>query len=140
METSGAAYLTTLGPDGYPRTRAMLNLRTRRQYPHLHALFEQHRDDLLVYCSTNTSSAKLRQIRADPKASVYYCNPDRFEGVMVAGDLEIMDDSALRHALWTEGWERYYPGGPDDPDHTVLRLKPKFVEGWWSARRFAFGL
>ena len=25
------------------------------------------------------------------------------------------DDSALRHAIWNEGWERYYPGGPDDP-------------------------
>jgi general stress protein 26 len=48
---------------------------------------------------------------------------------MFAGDLEIVDDSGLRHAVWNEGWEKYYPQGPDDPDHTVLRMYPKYGGG-----------
>jgi len=58
--------------------------------------------------------------------------------VMLAGTLAIVDDSALRHALWSEGWERYYPQGPDDPDHSVLAMMPSFLEGWINATRFAF--
>ena len=52
----------------------------------------------------------------------------------------ISNDSTLRHALWNEGWERYYPGGPDDPDHTVLCLRPKRAIGWYKAARFEFEL
>jgi general stress protein 26 len=138
MEASEAVYLTTHGPDGYPHTRAMLNLRNRQTYPDQVKLFEQHQDDLMVLISTNTSSSKLRQIQADSRACVYYCLPLQFHGLMLAGDIEIVDDSQFRHAIWNEGWERYYPGGPDDPDHTVLRLYPKYAEGWYQARRFNF--
>jgi pyridoxamine 5'-phosphate oxidase len=60
--------------------------------------------------------------------------------VMLAGDIEIVDDSEVRSALWNDGWERYYPQGPDDPDHTVLRLYPKLVQGWYQATRFEFTL
>ena len=140
METSPAAYLTTIGRDGYPHTRAMLNLRNRAQYPRLVQLYAGHETDLLTYFTTNTPSLKVAQTAANPKAAVYYCDPATFRGVMLGGDLEVIDDSALRHAVWTEGWERYYPGGPDDPDHTVLRLRPRFAEGWWSGERIEFRL
>ncbi len=140
MEASDAVYLTTYGLDGYPHTRAMLNLRNRETYPSQVKLFEQHQDDLMVLISTNTSSSKLRQIQADSRACLYYCLPLQFHGLMLVGDIEIVDDSQFKHAIWNEGWERYYPGGPDDPDHTVLRLYPKYAEGWYQARRFDFVL
>ncbi len=130
METSEAVYLTTIGEEGYPYTRAMLNLRNKRSYPNQAHLFAQHQDDLMIYFSTNTSSNKRRQIQSDSKVAVYYCNPEKFHGLMLSGDIEIVDDSKLRQALWNEGWERYYPSGPDDPDHTVLRLYPRFAQGW----------
>lgn len=132
------AYVTTMGADGYPHTRAMFNLRRREQFPNQAHLFADHQDDLEVIFSTNTSSTKVRQIKADPRVSIYYCNPGQFHGLMLNGDIEIVDDAALRHAIWNEGWERYYPGGPDDPDHTVLRLRPRHVEGWQRGTRFEF--
>lgn len=140
IETADATYLSTIGLDGFPHTRAMLNLRNRRQYPHQVDLFAAHREDLLLYFTTNTSSIKLEQIRVNPNACAYYCHPRLFQGVMLAGTLAIMEDSALRRALWSEGWERYYPQGPDDPDHSVLALTPSFLEGWINASRFAFSL
>jgi general stress protein 26 len=138
METADGVYLTTVSEDGYPRTRAMLNLRNRSQYPDQASLFAEHRGDLLVYFTTNTSSSKVSHIRANPKVCVYYCTPSQFKGLMLSGDIEIVDDPAIRGALWNDGWERYYPGGPDDPDHTVLRLFPRAAEGWWGSHRFAF--
>jgi general stress protein 26 len=140
MEAVPAVYVTTIGPGGYPYTRAMFNLRSKERFPAQAHLFAEHQDDLLVYFSTNTSSQKLTQIKADPRVSVYYCDPDQIHGLMLSGDIEIADDSALRHALWNEGWERYYPGGPDDPDHTVLCLRPKRAIGWYKGAHFDFEL
>jgi pyridoxamine 5'-phosphate oxidase len=118
----------------------MLNLRNRHQYPQQIAFFADHQEDLLLYFTTNTSSFKLAQIRLNPHACAYYCRPRLFQGVMLAGTLSIVDDSALRHSLWSEGWQRYYPQGPDDPDHSILRLQPSLVEGWIKATRFTFRL
>ena len=36
METSKAAYLTTIDAHGYPHTRAMFNLRNKELWPKLH--------------------------------------------------------------------------------------------------------
>jgi general stress protein 26 len=138
METAEAAYLTTVDEAGYPRTRAMLNLRNRRQWGALAPTFDGHREDFLVYFSTNTSSTKVRQIRANPHVSVYFCHPAQFHGLMLGGDIEIVTDPTLKHRLWQDGWEVYYPRGRDDPDYTILRLLPAFASGWTGEGPFAF--
>jgi general stress protein 26 len=140
MENSKAVYVTTIGVDGYPRTRAMFNLRNKQQFPNQADLFAKHDNDLMVLLSTNTSSKKLHQIKQNPKVTVYYCKPTAFHGLMLSGDVQVLDDSAIRHAVWNEGWERYYPSGPDDPDHTILCLYPKFGQGWYQSRRYEFEL
>jgi len=138
METAEAAYLTTVDETGYPRTRAMLNLRNRKQWGVLAPMFDGHHEDFLVYFSTNTSSSKVRQIRANPHVSVYFCHPGQFHGLMLGGDIEIVTDPALKHRLWQRGWEVYYPIGRDDPDYTILRLLPAFARGWTGEGPFAF--
>ena len=132
------AYVATVDPDGYPHTRAMFNLRNPSWFPRQVPLFAEHADDFLIYLTTNTSSWKNRQLADHPRASAYYCLPVEYEGLLLIGDLEVVDDTEIRHAVWNEGWERYYPGGPDDPDHTVLRMRPRKAEGWHQSRRFAF--
>lgn len=140
MEAAPAAYLSTVDTDGSPHTRAMLNLRNRQQYPSLIGLFAPHKDDFLVYFTTNTSSSKTEHIRANPAICVYYCNPAQFHGLMLGGVAEIVDDSRLKAAIWQEGWESFYPSGPDDPDHTVLRLAPRIAKGWHGEDRFGFSV
>ncbi len=140
METADVAYLSTIGADGYPHTRVVFNLRNREQFPGQAPLFAPHRDDLMIYVSTNTSSSKIHQIEGDPRVSVYYCNPKQFRGVMLAGDIEIVEDPEVKKALWNKGWERYYPAGSGDPDYTVLRLYPKRAAGWYESSRFEFTL
>jgi len=140
MQTAPAAYLTTIDGGGYPYTRAMFNLRNKDMFPLLADIFESHDRDLMVYFTTNTSSVKLSQLRVNPKVSVYYCNPLEFHGVMLSGDIQIVSDPHLKRTLWQPGWERYYPQGPDDPDHTVLRLLPRLARGWHASERFEFSL
>jgi general stress protein 26 len=138
MEVADRAYLTAVGADGYPVTRAMLNLRNSSLYPGLLDVFARHRDDFLVHFSTNTSSAKVREIPLNSRGCAYYCHPKRYRGVALVGDLEISRDATLRRALWQNEWIVYYPGGVDDPDYTVVTLRPRSVRGWSGAERFEF--
>jgi general stress protein 26 len=140
MSEADAVYLTTIDEQGFPQTRAMLNLRNKEYYPGLVAVFREHDKDYLLYFTTNTSSEKILQIKKNPAVCVYFCKPKEFHGFMLSGEIEIIEDPRTRQMLWQEGWERYYPQGPNDPDHTVLRLLPQMAKGWYRAQTFAFVL
>jgi general stress protein 26 len=140
MKTAEAAYVTTVNPDGFPQTRAMFNLRRKEQFPGLTEFFTKHEDDYTVYFTTNTSSPKLTHIRQNPKVAVYYCKADEFRGLLLSGEMEVVEDSAIKEAIWQKGWEMYYPGGPHDPDHTVLRLRPMVAKYYHQLNSFTFHL
>ncbi len=140
MELAEAAYVTTVDPDGFPQTRAMFNLRRKEQFPGLVDLFKKHRDDFLVYFTTNTSSPKIAHINRNPKVAVYYCKPSEWRGLMLGGEMEILNDRAIKETIWQKGWEMYYPGGPHDPDHTVLRLLPLTAKYYHQLNFFTFDL
>lgn len=134
LKRAPAAYVTSIGADGYPYTRAMFNLRNVEQFPKQSAYMNGQ--DFIILLSTNTSSLKVSQMEQNPRASIYYCQPHRFQGLMLSGDMEVVQEPQIRHALWEDGWERYYPQGVDDPDYAVLRLESKFAEGWFQGSKF----
>ena len=142
MEISRAAYLTTIDADGFPHTRGMTNMRNRDTHPHLATLFRDHRKDFLIIFSTNTSSAKVSNVKENPKVAVYYSHPEKTQGVMFGGEIEIVLDPELKRAIWRNDMVKYYPIGYDDPDHTVLRLRPRMAKGWDGERftTFAFNI
>ena len=80
METADTAYLSTVDSDGFPQTRAMVNLRNKEQFPDLASTFQEHEDDLLIYVTTDTASDKFKQIKANPQVSVYFCNRKNIQG------------------------------------------------------------
>jgi general stress protein 26 len=124
MCKSPAAYLSTVDADGFPQIRAMLNLRSAGQYPSVTELFVGHERDMMIYISTNTSSEKVRQLGQNGRVAVYYCLPTEWRGLMLGGEIEFVDDPAIKKRIYQEGWEVYFPQGPSDPDYTVLRLSP----------------
>ena len=138
MQTAENVYLATTGENGYPDIRSIFNLRNSEQYPTLAHLFLEHDEDYMVLISTNTSSVKVKELRRDPRAALYYCLPGQIHGMMLSGDMELLQDDELRRVVWVDGWERYYPQGYLDPDFTVLRMYPKLASGWYQADRFEF--
>lgn len=140
METAASVCLTTVDGRGIPFTRAMLNLRNRKQYPSLVKLFTREKGELVVYFTTNTSSDKVKHIKGNSAVSVYYCDPSSFHGFMLGGRIKIVKEVGMKKAIWQKGWERYYPGGFDDPDHTVLKLVPKVGRGWHQGGKFSLKL
>lgn len=135
MRESEIVYLATNGLDGCPQIRAVFNLRNEEQFPALSFLNEEA-SDMTVTISTNTSSKKVKEIINDPRVSVYYCKPGEINGVQLSGEAEIVSDMDFKRKLWVDGWERYYPLGVEDPDYTILRMRPKLARGWATPRKF----
>ena len=128
METTKAAYLTTIDRKGFPITRAMFNLRNKEQFPELSDFFAKQENQFVIYITTNTSSSKIEHIKENPKISVYYCDTQDFKGVMCGGEVEIVEDMNIKREIWLDWWTRYYPKGLEDPDNTLLRLNPKIAK------------
>ncbi len=123
METAPVAFLTTINGEGFPETRSMFNLRRKEQFPGLR-VFDRDPGSFTAWFTTNTSSSKVAQVRSNPRACVYYSDPDHWRGLMLLGLATVVEDGAMKRELWQEGWEMYYPGGPGDPDYALLRLEP----------------
>ncbi len=140
MDVAHPAYLTTVDKEKYPQTRAMFNLRNKEMWPKLIPFFKEHQNDFMILFSTNTSSTKIQDIEENKGVSVYYCEPENWRGVQFGGTIEVVPDLELKKTLWHDGWEKYYPKGYDDPDHTVLRLYPTIARGWNQSHTFRINL
>jgi general stress protein 26 len=138
MKNSKAAYLTTIDFEGYPITRAMFNLRNEEQFPEFKDFFNGLNNEFEIYISTNTSSSKTDHIKKNPKICVYYCDPEDFKGVMFSGEVEVIEDMKVKEKIWLDWWTRYYLKGLEDPDYTLLRLKPKTAQFYYRLQKVVF--
>jgi general stress protein 26 len=127
MKKSDPVFLTTIDEEGFPLTRAMLNLRNPDLYPGLEPFMDGARE---LYFTTNTSLPKVAQIEHNPHACAYFCSPSEWRGLSIRGGIEVISDSAIKKKIWQDGWTLYYPGGIDDPEYTLIRLTPKLIKGY----------
>ncbi len=126
MERSKICLLGTNGADGFPYIKAMLNLK--------------HEGLKRVWLSTNTSSKRVQRLKQDNRASVYYVDENTYQGLLLIGTVEILQDIKSRKMLWTEGAEIYYPKGVTDPDYTVLRFTAKKANYYHGLTNITFNI
>jgi general stress protein 26 len=138
MESSKAVYLTTIDSEGYPITRAMFNLRNKEQFPEFSNFYNGLDNKFEIYISTNTSSSKRKHIEKNPKICVYYCDPGDFKGVMFGGEVEVINDMNVKKQIWLDWWTKYYFKGLEDPDYTLLKLRPKMAEFYYRLQKIQF--
>ena len=106
------AMLGTNGDDGYPNIKAMIKM--------------ENEGLKTIWFSTNTSSRRISQLERDSRASVYFVDFEQWMGLMLVGEVAILQDTASKERLWREGYERYYPLGVTDPDYSVLRFTSRW--------------
>lgn len=112
LDASKNAFVSSVDANGYPNTKAMFAL--------LHDGLKTH------YFSTNLSSKRAAQFRANPKACIYFCNEAEYRGLMLVGSIEVCTDAVHKKLLWRDGFEVYYPKGIEDEDYCVY----KFTAEW----------
>ena len=109
IDAAGVSIISSVDEAGFPNTKAMLPPR--------------HREGLQqLFFTTNTSSLRVKQYAANPKACVYFFDKRFFRGVMLRGTMAVLQDSKSKRMIWRDGDEMYYPQGVTDPDYCVLQF------------------
>ena len=106
--------LTTRGDDGTLHGRPM-------------AVADAEQDGELWFV-TGKSSEKTHEVKNDPRALVTGQQGGLY--VTLNGSLDVIQDRAKIAALWKETWKAWFPEGKDDPNITLLRLRPESGEYW----------
>jgi general stress protein 26 len=107
------AMLTTFGADG-PRSVPMARQQVE---PSAELWFISARD-----------TAHVRAVEQDPRVSLTFSARDAW--VAVYGRAAVVDDRAKLRELWNTFAEAWLPGGPDDPNATLLRVDVEHGEYW----------
>lgn len=124
--------LGTNGDDGYPNIKAMFNMNTIQKI---------ETDNMkTIWFSTNTSSKRVAQLNRDSRACVYFVDFDQVKGLMLVGDIEVLQDIESRQLLWNEDSKKYYPLGVTDPDYTVLRFTARWGNYYHALTNVTFEL
>ncbi len=105
------AFIASIDQNGFPNQKAMLRPRKTDGVK-------------TFYFSTNTSSMRVAQYRDNPKASIYFYHKGivKYEGVMLTGTMEVLEDMSIKKELWQIGDKMFYPQGVTDPDYCILKF------------------
>jgi general stress protein 26 len=107
------AMLTTFGADG-PRSVPMAR--------------QEVDPSAELWFITARETAHVRAIQADPRVSLTFSSRDSW--VAAYGRAQVVDDQAKLAELWTTFAEAWLPGGPEDPNATLLRVDLEHGEYW----------
>lgn len=131
-------YVSTIDATGYPETRVMFNLLKHRAKALSEGPGKVPRE-FACYVGTNTSSKKVGQMRAEPRACLYYSDNGKYQGCMIRGRVSEVGDPEIRKAIWTPAWDMYYPGGLDGGDFSLFLFVPETVRYYHGLAVHEFG-
>jgi general stress protein 26 len=85
-----------------------------------------------LWFATGTSSPKVRHLEGDPRIDAQFqVAPPDFVHLMVRGKATIVKDEAEKKRVWDVidyDLGQFWPGGPGDPEYTLVRIEPTRVE------------
>ncbi len=109
------AMLTTVGVDGPLHSRPMAT--------------QQTPFDGELFFLTGEDSGKVHEIEDDAEVALTYVDP-KHTFLSLSGGASISNDRALIEKLWNPTYKAWFPGGKDDPEIRVLRVRVEHAEYW----------
>ncbi|MDQ3016142.1 MAG: pyridoxamine 5'-phosphate oxidase family protein [Bacteroidota bacterium] len=76
------------------------------------------------------SSNKNYELHENPAVQLYFANGGSSEYLSVYGKATISQDMAKINELWTAWAKAWFQGGPEDPELTLIQVKPEVSEYW----------
>lgn len=83
-----------------------------------------------IWFFTNLSSHKVSEIEKLPKVNVSFADPDDQRYISVSGTAQLVRDRAKIDELWRPQFKMWFPGGKDDPEVALLRVRLEKAEYW----------
>ena len=92
-------------------------------WPDLRVLLVAAKDGVeSVWFATSTDSAKIAELKRNPKAVIYGYEMEPMAEFRLFGNVELLSDSASRQKIWQDDFLQYFPGGIDSPEMIVMRF------------------
>ena len=88
-DTLPITMISSVDEEGFPCTKAMLSPRVREGIK-------------VFYFTTNTFSLRVAHYKANPKASIYFCDAEGFKGMMLRGTMEVLTDAKSKEMIWRD--------------------------------------
>lgn len=113
MEDKSVGMLTTYGSGG-PRSVPMAR--------------QEVEPSAELWFITARETQHVEDIRASPQVTLTFSARDSW--VALVGRAEVVDDQAKLEELWNTFAEAWLPGGPEDPNATLIRVDVERGEYW----------
>lgn len=107
--------LASVSEDGYPRPCVV----SRIQSDGLNSF----------HAATGMMGTKVRHFKQNPKAGANFWD-GKDNGVVLTGDVTIVEDMAIKRALWQDWFINHFPGGVEDPNYALLRFDGREATLW----------
>ena len=79
---------------------------------------------------SGADSVHNRQLESDPRTQLIFANTEKIEYLTIFGETTISRDRAKIDELWTKLVEAWFPAGKDDPNLTLLSIRPLEAHYW----------
>jgi general stress protein 26 len=79
---------------------------------------------------SGADSVHNRQLEQDSRAQLTFCNPSKLEFLTIFGEAAISTDRHKIGELWNMLVEAWFPDGEDDPNLTLICVRPSMAHYW----------
>jgi general stress protein 26 len=111
MEQIRFCILITLDESGHPRARAMDPFMPD--------------ENMVIRMGTGVTTRKVKEIKNDPRVTLYYDHPQNAGYVTVYGTARLVDAPEAKAKWFKEEWARFYP---DRENYVIIEVKPERME------------
>ena len=84
----------------------------------------------VIFFVTDIHSTKEDEIEAAPDVGLVFIDSSANAYLSITARASVMRDPDTTRAVWRKTDEVWWPGGPDDPDVSLLRVEPFTAELW----------
>lgn len=112
IDVAGNCALITIDDAGQPRARTMDPFAPE--------------DDFTIWFGTNTKSRKVKQIKNNPRVTLYYFDKPSASYVTIHGIAVIIEDDKEKEHYWKEEWSAFYPDFPFG--YALIKVSPRWLE------------
>ena len=99
-------------------------------------------DDGDLWFFSKKDSRKVKELIADPQVLISFADPKKQNFVSITGRAEIVAERAKVAAMWSEVYRAWFPGGAEDTNVVLIRVRAEQAEYWdtpTNAMVFAYG-
>lgn len=83
-----------------------------------------------IWFFSKADSNKNLEIKQDDKVQLLYAKPGNSEFISIYGEADIIKDRKKAEELWSAWAKTWFNEGADDPELTIIRVRPEEVRYW----------